>query len=143
MENGQFFDGLGLLTVPENTKNGYIKGIYPAFAIINGDRFRATINCAYQSTGCNVIFQLNYQIGDGNITTLWQTNELYDGHSTLVDTDLSSLAGNSVKFTLNALTNGLFKNDQAVWVNPRIERQDSLITPTVTPTVTPTPTPHP
>ena len=138
LENGQLFEGLGLLTVTENTKNGYIKGLYPAFTVVTGDRFRAIINCAYQSDGCNVLFQLNYQIGDGNVTTLWQYNEVYDGHSYTVDTDLSALAGNSVKFILSVLANGTAKNDQPVWINPRIERQDNLITPTVTPSITPT-----
>ena len=140
LENGQMFEGLGLLTVPENKKDGYIKGRYPALTIVRGDRFRAQINCAYNTSGCNVIFQLNYQIGDDAVKTLWQYNEVYDGQTHLVDTDLSPLAGNSVKFFLAVLSNGAAKNDQPLWINPRIERLTNLITPTVTPTMTATAT---
>ena len=145
LENGQIFEGLALLTVPENKNKGYIKGIYPAFAVKSGDRFRALTSCTDQSVGCNVILQLNYQAVDGTISNLWQYNEVYGDRLYNVDVDLSALAGTSVKFILNASANGSFKNDEPVWVNPRIERLDNLITPTVTPTLTATPsaTPHP
>ncbi len=143
LENGQIYEGLALLTVPENKNKGYIKGIYPAFAVKSGDRFRAETNCDYQSVGCNVILQLNYQAVDGTISTLWQYNEVYGDQLHSVDVDLSALNGTPVKFMLNASANGAFKNDEPVWVNPRIERLDNLITPTTTPTLTATPTPHP
>jgi len=138
LENGQFYDGPGLLVAPENKNNGYVQGYYPAFAVKNGDRFRATINCEYLANGCNAIFRLDYQIKDGPVQNIWQYLEAYEGQYYTVDTDLSPLAGNSVKFILTVLSNGSAKYDKLVWAGPRIERLAKLITPTSRPTKTPT-----
>jgi hypothetical protein len=146
LENGQTYNGPGLLTVPENINNGYLQGYYPAFAVQKGDRFRAFINCAYQSNGCNGIFRLDYQINNEPVKTIWQLAEAYEGQFYTVDTDLSPLAGNQVKFIITILANGSADNDKLLWAGPRIDRPTHLVTPspvpsitsTVTPTVTPT-----
>jgi hypothetical protein len=138
MEDGRKYNGLGVLMVPENVTNGYIKGIYPAFLVQKGDRFRAYINCEYQSNGCNVVFRLDYQIGNNQPQTIWQFTEAYEGQYYTVDTDLSPLAGHQVRFILTVLANGSPANDRALWVAPRIERPSNLITPSVTPSITPT-----
>jgi hypothetical protein len=138
MENGQKYNGLGLLMVPENVTNGYLKGTYPPFLVQKGDRFRAFVNCEYQSNGCNVVFRLDYQIGTNQPQTIWQFTEAYEGQYYTVDTDLNPLAGHQVKFILTILANGSPANDRAVWVAPRIERPSNFVTPSATPTVTPT-----
>jgi hypothetical protein len=137
MENGQRYNGLGILMVPENVNNGYVKGRFPVFLVQKGDHFRAYINCEYQSNGCNVVFRLDYKIGDNEPQTIWQFTEAYEGQYYTVDTDLSPLAGHQVKFILTVLSNGSPANDRALWVAPRIERPSNLITP-VTPSNTPT-----
>jgi hypothetical protein len=141
LENGYKYDGLGILMVPENVTNGYLKGYFQPFSVQRGDRFRAIINCEYDANGCNVIFRLDYQIGSSQPQTIWQFTEAYEGQYYTVDTDLSPLAGYQVRFILTVLSNGSPLNDRAVWVAPRIERPSNLVTPSTTPTITATSTP--
>ncbi|MBI3739323.1 MAG: hypothetical protein HY258_09790 [Chloroflexi bacterium] len=156
MESGKTEDQAGLLTVPRDANNGVIRGKYPALKVKTGDHFQALVNCQYQSYSCNVIFRLDYQIDGGDIKTLGQWNEAYEGKYYPVDIDLSNLAGENVKFILTVTTNGQSKQDNALWVAPRIIRQGtppptptSTFTPsptatfTLTPTPTNTPTPSP
>jgi hypothetical protein len=138
MENGKTEDEAGLLTVPQNANNGIILGKYPALNIQDGDRFQALINCQYKSYSCNVIFQLEYQIGSGDIKTLGRWNEVYEGRYFPVDVDLSRLAGNNVKFFLVVLANGSSRQDNALWFAPHITRQGTPPAPTATFTITPT-----
>ncbi|PWH12612.1 MAG: hypothetical protein DDG60_12570, partial [Anaerolineae bacterium] len=138
MENGQKYNGKGLLTVPQRVNNGYLSGYYQPFKVQKGDRFRAIVNCEYLAQGCNTIFRLDYRIGDGNIKTFWSFNEAYDGLYYTVDLDLSPLAGKEVIFILTALANGKAEPDKPLWVAPRIERPSNLVTPSATPTRTPT-----
>lgn len=136
LENGQKYDGKGLLTVPERVNNGYLAGYYQPFKVQKGDRFRAIVNCEYQAAGCNVVFRLDYQIGNSQIKTFWSFNEIYDGLYYTVDLDLSPLAGENVTFILNVLANGKADDDKPLWIAPRIARPSNLITPSPTPTRT-------
>lgn len=138
MESGKTEDQAGLLTVPRDANNGVIRGKYPALKVKTGDHFQTLVNCQYQSYSCNVIFRLDYQIDGGDIKTLGQWNEVYEGKYYPVDIDLSDLAGENVKFILTVTTNGQFKQDYALWIAPRIIRQG---TPPPTPTSTFTPSP--
>jgi hypothetical protein len=140
MENGKTEDQAGLLTVPKNANNGLIQGAFPSIKIQDGDRFQALINCQYKSYSCNVIFRLEYQIGGGSIKTLGQWNEGYEGKYYPVDIDLSSFAGNNVKFIMLVMANGSPNQDNALWFAPHITR---LGTPPPTPTFTPTSTATP
>ncbi len=140
LENGQIYKGPGLLTVPENINNGFIQGYYPAFTVQKGDHFRSIINCSYLEKSCNAIFRLDYQINNDAVNTLWQFPEAYEGQYYSADIDLSSLAGNQVKFILTVLTNGSPKDDKTLWAGPRIDRPTNLITPSPVPTKTPTAT---
>jgi hypothetical protein len=163
IETGATDSRPGLLTFPQNTSNGYIQGIYPAFTVQTGDHFQAMVNCEYNATDCFILYRLDYQIGSGPIQTFWTFAERYDGLTYNVDLDLSSLAGQSVKFIITTLANGSATGDRALWVAPRIVRTGSAIgggleaivptstsvpsevpSPTVEPpTDTPTPTPLP
>lgn len=141
MENGKTEDEPGLLTVPKNASNGLITGKFPAVKIQLGDRFRSLVNCQYQAYACDVVFRLDYQIGNGNVSTLGQWHEIYEGKYYPVDLDLSALAGQNVKFMLVVLANGSGYQDQALWLDPRIVRNGTPPpTPTVTSTFTVTPT---
>ena len=141
LENGSFETHAALLTVPQFVRNGYLQGYYPEFKIKDGDRFRAIISCQYNARGCNAIFELNYQIGNGEIKTLWKFNEAYEGQYYTVDVDLSKLEGKNVKFILTVLANGSADDDRPLWIAPRIERVARLVTPTATPTKTTTASP--
>lgn len=141
MESGKTENEPGLLSVPKNAFNGFIRGTYPAVQIQSGDRFRALINCQYQANSCDVFFKLNYQIGGANYT-LGQWHEVYDGLYYAVDMDLSSLAGQNVIFKLMVNANGSGYQDQALWIDPQIVRigvqPPSTATSTLTATSTPT-----
>jgi hypothetical protein len=134
----------GLLFAPPNVTNSYMQGMYPAFSVKSGDRFQATIGCEYGATNCYVAYNLNYQVGSGPVKTFWTFRERYEGLVYNVNLDLSSLAGQDVKFILVVSAYGSPIGDRALWVNPIISRPGGGPPPVITPTVTgtpPTPTP--
>ncbi len=135
MEDGRS-QGNGLLTHPERENDGMISGKYPAIQIQSGDRFQAQIGCLNQANDCDMIFRLQYQIGNGSVRTLGQWREVYEGQSYPISIDLSTLRGENVKFILSVLANGSSHEDYALWINPRIARQ-SAQPPTATFTVAP------
>ena len=129
----------GLLLAPNNVNNGYVQGMYPAFRVQNGDRFQATIGCEYGATTCYVAYRLDYQIGAGAVKTFWTFREKYEGWTYNVNLNLSSLAGQDVKFILVTSAYGSPTGDRSLWVNPIIARAGGGTPPTVVPTVTGTP----
>jgi len=133
--------GNGLLTYPNKSGSGLITGKFPNFTVKNGDHFQALIGCQRQANDCNVLFRLQYQIGNGDIQTLGQWYEAYEGQYYSVNVDLSFLRGEKVKIILTVLANGTSHDDFALWVAPRITRQSSqpaTATNTATPTQTAT-----
>lgn len=135
MEDGKS-QGRGLLTVPENHRDGMISGKYEPIRINSGDRFQALIGCIYKANDCDMVFRLQYQIGNGQIRTLGQWREVYEGQFYPLNIDLSSLDGERVKFILSVLANGSAHEDYALWINPRITTHSSQ-PPTSTPTTAP------
>jgi len=129
----------GLITHPQITKDGVITGKYPALKIQPGDHFQASINCMYKADDCDAIFKLQYQIGKGDIKTLGQWHEIYEGQYYPIDIDLSALSGEKVKFYLTVFANGSAHEDYGLWIAPRISRL-SATPPTATPTATLSPT---
>jgi hypothetical protein len=152
MEDGTT-QGNGLLTYPEKSTDGLISGKYPAIKIESGDRFQAVIGCLNEANDCDMIYRLQYQIGNGSVRTLGQWREIYEGQEYPISIDLSTLSGERVKFILSVLTNGSSHEDFALWINPRISRQSSqpptstftaapqVVTATFTATATATATP--
>ena len=157
MENGNT-QGKALLTYPPKSNTGWISGTYRGFDVQSGDRFQALINCMYKANDCDATFRLSYQIGNGQVRTLGQWREIYEGQFYTVNIDLSSLRGQRVKFILTVFTNGNSHEDFALWMSPRITRQSSqpptatftstvstppsaTATPTATQTATSTATP--
>lgn len=143
-ENGRSI-GNALLTHPEKEDDGMITGKYPNFRIETGDRFQAFIGCLEMANDCDMIYRLQYQIGNGDIKTLGQWREVYEGEYYPVNIDLSFLNGERVKFILTVLANVSSHEDFALWINPRITRQSSqpptaTPVPSLSPTVTATAT---
>jgi hypothetical protein len=118
-----------------------ILGEYPEFRIQSGDRFVAEIGCLHEANDCDMIFRLQYQIGNGSVRTLGQWREVYEGEFYPVNIDLSTLNGERVKFRLSVLANGSSHEDFALWISPRITRQSSQAPTTVPPSATLTFTP--
>lgn len=143
LENGVVDTRPGLLTVPQNIKNGYIQGVFPPFKVQSGDRFRSIIGCEVGATSCYVVFRLDYQIGSGSINTFWAFVERYDSQYYSADLDLSPLAGQDVRFILTVLSNGSAIGDRALWVGSTIHRANAGFTPipSATPTAIGTSTP--
>jgi hypothetical protein len=121
-EDGGVENESGLVTSPDNANNGYIYGIYPDFTVKKGDLFKAVVGCEHDSPGCNVIFELRYQIDGGPIRTLASWHEVYEKQARSVTVDLSSLAGHKVNFILYVKNNGTATNNRALWLLPRIMR---------------------
>ena len=146
LDNPKFESGVvsalpGFLMGPNNVYYGYVQGAYPAFKVASGDRFQATIGCQYSATTCYVEYRLDYQIGSNSVKTFWTFREKYEGWTYNVNLDLSSLAGQDVKFILVTSAYGDPAGDRALWVNPIVSRAGGSSSPTLTPTVTVTGTP--
>jgi hypothetical protein len=122
LENGVTETRPTLLTVPQQIADGLIRGTFPDFNVQSGDHFQATIGCLSGATECDVMFQLNYRIGDGTIQNLASWTEAYNNQTLAVDIDLTPIAGKSVKFILTVLANDQPTDDQALWILPRIMR---------------------
>jgi hypothetical protein len=122
LENGVTETRPVLLTVPQQIPDGLIRGTFPEFTVQSGDHFQAALGCLSGAAACDVMFQLNYRIGDGNIQNLASWSETNNGQTQTVDIDLTLLEGKSVKFILTVLANGQPTDDQALWILPRIMR---------------------
>jgi hypothetical protein len=140
LENGVADTNPGLLVAPQAVTDGYIRGEYPAFRVQSGDRFQATVSCEGGATSCYVAYRLDYQIGTGTVKSFWSFREKFEGQYFRANLDLSSLAGQDVKFILYLSAYGSPTGDRALWGNPIIYRQGSNITPVPTTPTTPVPT---
>lgn len=121
-EDGGKENEIGLVTRPNDASDGYIQGIYPAFAIKNGDRFRAAVQCEANSPKCDIKFELYYRIGNGSFIELGEWKEKFEGNWTKVDIDLSSLAGQNVQFSLVVWNESTSVDNRGLWLNPMIYR---------------------
>jgi hypothetical protein len=120
LQNGTQYNGPTLFTHPQWVDNGSIAGFFPAQAIQNGYRFRATLGCAQGGNACDVKVQLNYSQDGGPVQLLQSWNVKYGNAPIVVDIDLSGFAGHNIAFVLAVSANGTSGQDWMQWVNPRI-----------------------
>ena len=120
LESGYHDDEPVLQTHPQMVNGGMIHGKYPALRIEQGWHFQSLIGCAHQVPGCDVTFQLNYQIGGGAVQSLGTWREAYEGDFQQIDVDLASLVGQDVNLILSVYANGSSHQDYAQWLAPRI-----------------------
>lgn len=121
LEN-RYEDEPAIWVVPNRSPDGWIRGEFPEIRVRNGYHFRTWVGCLDDSQGCNVTFSLNYRVRDGSIKNLHTWREAYDGQITMVDLDLSGLAGQSVSFILRVEVERNPGSANAFWFVPRIER---------------------
>jgi hypothetical protein len=122
LENGPD-NGPALWMHPYDSNNGWISGSYPAIVIQRGDHFKAKVGCLVDSPGCDVTLQVEYELINGVVQTLGQWRETYDGRVTAINTDLSYLAGQAVKFIFTVTVQNNQPDDaNGVWVYPRISQ---------------------
>lgn len=108
---------------PNEARNGWIEGSYPAMDIQSGDSFKAWVGCLEGYDLCDVTFYLAYTDEDNHTYTLQRWHEVYDNQVTMIDLDLSNLAGQSVQFILGMEANSDdVSSAQGFWFVPRIER---------------------
>ncbi len=109
---------------PDEHSSGWIQGVYPALRIREGDRFRAWVGCMDDNKGCRVDFYLDYQkAGGGPVRNLGTWREAFDGEVTVIDLDLSDLAGRKVHLILGmTVENNKPENANGFWFVPRIDR---------------------
>ncbi len=112
----------GLITRPDGSKKGYIQGIYPAFQIKDGDKFRATIQCEGGSTGCKLKFELYVREPGGKFVEIGEWYEVFDNKWQKVEVDLSAYAGKKLEFSLVVWNDGTSVNNRGLWLNPIIYR---------------------
>jgi hypothetical protein len=124
VEKDRLENEAALVMGPQDLEDGWIRGEYPEIEIKPDYHFKAVVGCMDDARKCDVIFQLNYRIGDGEIRTLWETREVYDDAYTRVDVDLSSLEGEDVQLILTVLANGSPEDDLAFWLVPRVVEVD-------------------
>ena len=125
LETGKHENEPALFTHPDYEAGGWIVGVYPAYRVQSGDRFRADIGCLADSKGCDVTFALQYQIQGQAVKSLGAWRESYDGKITRLDLDLSFLAGQTVQFTLSVSNHGKPARANAFWLVPAIQRGGS------------------
>jgi photosystem II stability/assembly factor-like uncharacterized protein len=139
LEDDSFDTQPGLLTVPQSKFNGYIQATYPEFQVQQGDKLQTLVNCEFGATGCYVTFRIDYLLPNGVQKTLWSWKEAYDKRFYRADIDLSSLAGQKVRFAFLLLATGSATNDRAIWGSPRIVRAGTTQPPAPPSTLTPLP----
>ncbi|MBP1693816.1 MAG: hypothetical protein H6Q37_1699 [Chloroflexi bacterium] len=119
LENG-YNSGPAMWTHPDDSNNGWISGSYPAILIQPGDHLRTKIGCLEDSFNCDILMQIEYELANNIVLTLGQWHETYDGRVTTLDLDLSTLAGQYVKFIFTVtIQNNQREDADGVWVFPR------------------------
>lgn len=118
METGKWEDEPVILATI--SKQERIRGKFPAVEIHSGDRFVAEVGCVYGSEDCRVMMRLSYQVKNGGSGVLGEWLETYDGSTTIINLDLSTLAGKEVIFTLDMETKSTAASHQVFWFVPSI-----------------------
>lgn len=113
-----------LLTIP--AWNGFSSLFlrYPAFRVQSEDRFQTTLRCA-NTNPCDVEFALEYYDSRNEFHKFLKWDYKVGDPEIHVDADLSSLAGQTVEFTLvHRLFHDLHdpQQDNGIWIGPRIFR---------------------
>jgi hypothetical protein len=114
-----------LVMIPNNGSGGQITGTFPAFKVQSGDHFISLIGCMDNIPKCSVTFKLSYTIDGSSVTDLltWDHNYTGSGSWKRVDVDLTSLAGQSIKFILTVTNHDdASVDDQAFWLKPYVKR---------------------
>ncbi|NUM44492.1 MAG: hypothetical protein HUU38_07265 [Anaerolineales bacterium] len=108
---------------PKKEEKGWISGTYPSLLIEAGDHFITYVGCLDESPKCNLTFQLDYKVkGSNTVVMLGQWEETFDANITLVDLDLSALAGQEIIFVLTVKAKASPDDDNGFWLSPHIRR---------------------
>jgi hypothetical protein len=142
-EDGTTLSAPSLLTIPSESQDGYVLGLYPQYQVRPGDRFQVRVGCEAGAELCSVLFRVSYLDTNGAAHDLWTVGEFLDGHAVDLDLDLSDVAGEQIRIVLSVSNLGNSIGDRGLWVAPRIVNlPGSPVAPTATarPTITGTAT---
>ena len=107
---------------PNHAASGYIQGVFPKYAVKDGDHFVTWVGCLDGNPNCRVTISLSYRASNGTEHDLATWDEKTDGLIRTVDIDLSSLKGQEVRFIFMVETgNDSYTQANAFWFVPRIE----------------------
>lgn len=115
-------DEATLWTNPDKSDGGWIRGTFPPVRVEPGDELIAEIGCLDGFEKCDVVFDVGYYFDGGNLRSLGEWKETYDGETTVIAVDLGPLVGKSVQFVLTVKSNGSASDDAAFWLKPHINR---------------------
>ena len=119
MESGKWEDEPAIIVNVESEER--VRGIYPSYLVKPGDRFVSQIGCIYDNPNCKVKMVLAYQVkGSDDRLVLGEWRESLDGNTTVIDIDLSSLAGKDVIFILDMEAKSQSKTNEVFWFLPSI-----------------------
>ncbi|MBN2045216.1 MAG: hypothetical protein JW757_09370 [Anaerolineales bacterium] len=123
MEGGRVEDEPAIIANVETGQR--LRGIFPAYTVASGDRFVSEIGCTDVAKDCKVKMVLHYRIkGTSTQGILGEWIEKYDGKTTLIEIDLSSLAGKDVIFTLDMEAKSGSDTNEVFWFMPSIREVD-------------------
>lgn len=131
LENGRHEDESTIWTRPEATRDGWIQGVYPPYKVKAGDHFLSEVGCLEGNKSCEVVFSLDYQVSGGAVKNLGEWYEVYDGSTTRIDVDLSSLEGKTVQFILSVTNYGKPSHANPFWLVPSVRQFKPTPTPPV------------
>jgi hypothetical protein len=116
-------NAIALLTRPNLAIDGWIRGRFPAYFVRDTDHFITEVGCLNGSPNCHLNFRVDYRATDGSSGRLGNWRETYDGQTTIVDIDLSGLAGKAIQLIFTVENVGNANNANAFWLLPRIQNQ--------------------
>ena len=121
LSDGVTYNGVALVTHPQWISGGSIAGVFPAVAITDGMKFRATLGCRQGGNACDVRYFLRYyDAAGGGLQSFKQWDVKYTDTPIKVEVDLASLAGKNIIWVLQTVALDTANQDWAQWVNPRI-----------------------
>lgn len=106
---------------PNSNPNGWIRGIYPEYAVRDSDRLLLDIGCLADSPGCSLIFSIDGVRRNGELVSLGAWQEVYDGAVTAIDINLSFLASEVIQFIFKVINQGDADAANGFLLQPRIE----------------------
>jgi len=108
---------------PNQGRDGWISGEYPPIRVHEGDRFISEIGCLRDSLECELLFELDYRLEDGDIKNFDSWYQSYDDYTEEIDVDLEDLVGETVQFILRVTNRGRYRDANAFWLVPHIQNE--------------------
>jgi hypothetical protein len=127
LEDGETAQVPALVMRPEavdagSEEGGWVEGIYPAYTVQPGDRFKTTIGCLANNPDCRVGFVLNAKKVDGTLVNLGTWEETSDGQIRVIELGLNALVGEQIRFGFLVYGEAVSLQNVAFWLRPGLWR---------------------